>query len=176
MGVPSIEDHYRTPPGQSNWLRRMLPSTFYFPTQQPTAGLPERTAAVELFCREPVSHAHLLNDCNLPACCRVDLAHDTAFALADSPFLAPYQNRPGRHILIVLIDHPDLVVFKHGATLGVEEQIFGIFSFCPEKHAFRHAKILVVMTPKNRSYSFCHFRIQFGPARKDDIQGAQVVF
>ena len=103
-GNGGMLQHYQVVPGifRQYWTQflqkplLMLPSTFYFPTQRPTAALPERSATVELYCREPISQAHLVNDCDLPTCCRVELAHDTAFALADSPFLQPYQNRPNQ--------------------------------------------------------------------------------
>lgn len=110
-------EHYRVVPQIFRRLWRefpekpliMLPSTFYFPTQSPTAGLPPRSAPVELYCREPVSYRHLLHDWNLPACCQTKLAHDTAFALAETPFLAAISGRPSRHVLIVERDDSEHV-------------------------------------------------------------------
>jgi exopolysaccharide biosynthesis predicted pyruvyltransferase EpsI len=104
----------------------MLPSTYYFPQHPPTEGLPARSADVELFCRERVSYDHLRHDCHLPTCCRVTLSHDTAFALADSPLVRQYVNRPGKHILLVERDdgeHPSRFAARSPERKSVRQWI-----------------------------------------------------
>ncbi len=108
-GNGGMLQHYRVIPSifQQYWSQfpdtpiLMLPSTFYYPTERPTAGLPERSAPIELYCRESISYGHLLEDGKLPSCCRVALSHDTAFALVDTPFLSSLKNHRGKHLLIV---------------------------------------------------------------------------
>lgn len=86
----------------------VMPSTYYFPTESLTASLPVHSAEVQLFCRERVSYEHLRNEGHLSDCCRVDLSHDTAFALAGSSLIERYRG-PGKHVLLVERDdaeHP----------------------------------------------------------------------
>jgi exopolysaccharide biosynthesis predicted pyruvyltransferase EpsI len=116
-GNGGMLEKYRTIPDLfcAYWARYpdkpllMMPSTFYYPTTSPTAGLPARTADVTLFCRERKSYEHLTQQHHLPDCCRVLLSHDTAFALSGTPHVTRYQGQPGRHILMVERDdseHP----------------------------------------------------------------------
>ena len=85
----------------------MLPASFWFPTRDFAASLPPRSAPVELHCRERTSYDHLTREQRLPSFCTVHLGHDTAFALAGTPFLARYRGRRPEHVLIVERDDPE---------------------------------------------------------------------
>lgn len=93
----------------------VLPSSFEFPNLPLAKEIGDRKAPVTLFCREPYSYRHLTNDHALPSCCRVELDHDLAFELADTPWIKALAARASRHVLIVErqdYEHPSAAPVK----------------------------------------------------------------
>jgi len=72
--------------------------------------------------------------------------------------------------IVAETDNPDFVIFEHGGSLGVEKQIVRVPFPRPEKHAFSHSEVLVIVASKDRLHLFCNLGIQLCSARKNDFQ------
>ncbi|MFW5652570.1 MAG: polysaccharide pyruvyl transferase family protein [Planctomycetota bacterium] len=80
----------------------VLPTTFYYPTR-PFAeeiGVTSR-APLTIFCREPYSYMHLLNEHELPGFASLDVDHDMAFELASSPLVRNLKRVKTDQVVIV---------------------------------------------------------------------------
>jgi exopolysaccharide biosynthesis predicted pyruvyltransferase EpsI len=79
----------------------VLPSSFFFPAVDFGKLFGDGSAPVTLFCRDRVSHRHLIEQHRLPGRCQVLLDHDMAFQLADDPLIARVRAGVPRYDLIV---------------------------------------------------------------------------
>lgn len=79
----------------------VLPSTYYYPTKPFAEEIGERSAPLTLFCREAYSYQHLLEQHQLPSCCRVELDRDMAFELEGGDLVSRLRAMPPRHVLFV---------------------------------------------------------------------------
>ncbi len=80
----------------------VLPSSFWLDTTDFPALFARRRAPLYLFCREPLSR-NILRGLRFPCATGIGLDHDSALALAGSPWLAALGRSAGRagHVLIV---------------------------------------------------------------------------
>ncbi len=89
----------------------VLPSSVYFPTERFEDLLPSsREADITIFCRERYSARHLTEDHDLPSFCRVELDHDMAFELMNTPLVDRVRSGEPRHVLVVErwdLEHPE---------------------------------------------------------------------
>lgn len=91
----------------------LMPGAYYYPTT-PFAHLAtddanhsfaidvnDRQTPIIIFCREVYSYNHLLQEHELPSCCKIHLDHDMAFHLVDSDLVKEIASGTPRHVLIV---------------------------------------------------------------------------